>query len=522
MITFNLQTLCAFKGPGATQQSCQKGAQKGELFIPTLEVVRNITFDKLDTDAWMDAAASFGARYAVLVGQHMAGFALWPSNAKNVTIATTKWLNGRGDVMADFLKSCASRNIAPGFFYSTHFDWIAGVNEYKVGHPRVYGGPSLTQQQYEDLVLAELSELAARYRTADNTSSLWQEVWFDGGVDNTLTPRVGPLVRQLFPNATCHSCFGFTQASAAANDGRGLRWMGNEEGSMPLPSWGAYNVGLSPYNGDPQGAIFSPPSCDTVLYEHYWFWQQEETPHIRSTCELVSVYLTSVGRASNLILNMAPDNTGGLPAADVAAYSAMGKAIACLWSLPLADMSGPFVLSDDGSSSSNNNNNNNNNNGTVDIDLPAAVAASAAGTWNLSLHLQENMTSTGQRIGEWQVSVRIVNGSSSSSSNVSRDGVKRGGNVSNGNGNGDGDGEWVQVFTTWPTSTTTAIGHKRIMKISLAHYSPTASITGLRFTALTAYTWLNVTVPLTLSRVALYDWQYTQSCLPSGCELPQW
>jgi hypothetical protein len=110
----------------------------------------------------------------------------------------------------------------------------------------------------------------------------------------------------------------------------GVRWMGNEEGAMPLPSWGAYvyNDSASPFNGNPTAALYIPPSCDTVLDEHYWFWQADAAAHRRSTCALVNVYLTTVGRACNLMLNIAPDDQGGLSAADLQVGGGEG---CCMW-----------------------------------------------------------------------------------------------------------------------------------------------------------------------------------------------
>lgn len=116
----------------------------------------------LDTDAWLAAAASFGARYAVLVADHMTGFTLWPTKAHNLSIAATRFRGGQGDVVAEFRSSCARRGVAPGLFYSTHFNWFLGVNEYAVGWPRMYGGEALTQAAYEDIVLAQLAELQVR------------------------------------------------------------------------------------------------------------------------------------------------------------------------------------------------------------------------------------------------------------------------------------------------------------------------------------------------------------------------
>ena len=58
--------------------------------------------------------------------------------------------------------------------------------------------------------------------------------------------------------------------------------------------------------------------------------------YTKSTKKLVQNYLTSVGRASNLILNVAPDGTGAIPQSDVTRYAEMGSAIRCLFSQPIA------------------------------------------------------------------------------------------------------------------------------------------------------------------------------------------
>lgn len=211
--------------------------------VPNFAALQALALPGLDADAWLAAAQSFGARYAVLVADHMTGFALWPTRAHNASVASTAWRGGKGDVVRDFLTACAARGVAPGVFYSTHFNWVLGVNNYAVGWPRLFGGPTLTQREAEDVMLAQLEELAAYQADAQP----WAEIWFDGGVDTVITPRVGPAVRALFPTAMCHSCSNFSQANATSRaGGRAIRWMGNEEGAAPLPSWGASSAALQP------------------------------------------------------------------------------------------------------------------------------------------------------------------------------------------------------------------------------------------------------------------------------------
>ena len=54
------------------------------------------------------------------------------------------------------------------------------------------------------------------------------QVWFDGGTGPD-ADEIGPLLKEIAPHALCHNDVPFNDAGA-------IRWMGNEEGNMPLPS----------------------------------------------------------------------------------------------------------------------------------------------------------------------------------------------------------------------------------------------------------------------------------------------
>merc|ERR1712151_906522 len=155
-------------------------------------------------------------------------------------------------------------------------------------------------------------------------------------------PELLPLVRKLQPKTLCHSCTNGTQDLTDAGKGYGLRWCGNEHGAAPLPNWYAANASGGYHkqvvHGNPFGEIYYPAETDTVLREHYWFWMNGTEPSIKPTKELVKNYFNSVGHGSNLILAMAPDATGAVPVADVAAYAKFGEAVGCLFSEPLANL----------------------------------------------------------------------------------------------------------------------------------------------------------------------------------------
>eukprot|EP00756_Hemistasia_phaeocysticola_P000426 Hpha_TRINITY_DN10295_c0_g1::TRINITY_DN10295_c0_g1_i1::g.35020::m.35020 len=131
-----------------------------------------------------------------------------------------------------------------------------------------------------------------------------------------------------------------------------------------------------------------PPSTDTVLREHYWFWWNNTEHTIKPPHKMLSDYLTSVGHASNLILNIAPDPTGKIPAADVVAYKKLGDAIKCIHSAP----AGGKVVPTAGPASG----------GLTNFSLPAGTVQQlpAGGSRNVTFELMEDLKG-GQKINEW-------------------------------------------------------------------------------------------------------------------------
>ena len=316
---------------------------------------------------------SFGAKYIVLVADHMTGFALWNTTVHNFSIAHTPL---QRDVVAEFAASCKKYGVRAGFFYSLHFNWYLGVDGFKVGHPPL-GPRSYTQEEYLKIAEAQLDELVGNPDYGDGIL----EFWFDGGAGPSNATAARALGKHV-PRAICHSCLGFSQSP--------VRWMGNEEGSMPLPSWGAASASGSPFGGDPHGPVFMPPSSDAVLWEHFWFWQPGMPQHaLKTTRKLVDNYLTSVGRAANLILNMAPDVTGAVPDADVQAYRAMGQALSCLFGDEIASHDTPVAMN------------------ASDGNRMTVAWPSPIGSRNTSVHLYEDMRA-GQLIGNYSMECLVA------------------------------------------------------------------------------------------------------------------
>ena len=56
----------------------------------------------LDPEQWVLAAKALGVQEICLTAQHEGGFALWPSNWTNYSVASSPWMDGKGDVLRQF------------------------------------------------------------------------------------------------------------------------------------------------------------------------------------------------------------------------------------------------------------------------------------------------------------------------------------------------------------------------------------------------------------------------------------
>ena len=114
---------------------------------------------KLDTDQWIAAAKSAGAKYAVLVANHCTGFSLWPTRDNDYSIASSPWKDGKGDIVGDFVKSCEKYGLKPGLYYSTGCNGYYGISD---ADPDTHPGTP-RYDEYVKHVNAQLTELWTQY-----------------------------------------------------------------------------------------------------------------------------------------------------------------------------------------------------------------------------------------------------------------------------------------------------------------------------------------------------------------------
>ncbi|HXB29703.1 MAG TPA: alpha-L-fucosidase [Puia sp.] len=276
-----------------------KGSEKEELFNPTA----------MDCRQWCRIAKEAGASGIVITAKHHDGFCLWPSAYSTHTVAQSKWKNGHGDVLKELSIACREYGLSFGVYLSP---WDRN-------HP-AYGTPA-----YNDIFINMMKEVVSQYGP-------FFEFWWDGA--NGEGPngkkqvydwhRFETTMREIAPKTMVFS-----------DIGPDMRWAGNENGIAGFTNWNlldtaGFSRGLgAPPNdtlnqGNINGRNWIPAECD-VSIRPGWFYHVKEDSLVKSPEKLFDIYLKSVGRGANLILNVPPDPRGLISPYDSAALMGFAK-----------------------------------------------------------------------------------------------------------------------------------------------------------------------------------------------------
>ncbi len=272
---------------------------------------------EIDTEQWADAAVALGARYIVMVAKHVGGFCMWQTTTNRYGVAGIPWKGGRGDVMADLSRSCAKRGLKLGVYLSPRDDSLGAGQSGRCATPEL-------QALYDRICRQQLTELLTRYGPI-------VEIWFDGSsivpVGDILARHAGGAMIFQGPHAT-------------------IRWVGNEDGFSPYPAWNSLakadaKTGIATsMHGDPAGDTWMPNEVDVSIRRPNWFWHSDNEKNLLTTDQLLQIYYRSVGRGGQLLLNMPPDRTGKIPAADLARVTEFGKEIQRRFGAPTGSVNG--------------------------------------------------------------------------------------------------------------------------------------------------------------------------------------
>ncbi len=258
-----------------------KGDQPSALYAP----------DRLDVDQWISVARDAGMKYAILTTKHAAGHALWPTRFNDYHVGTS---GNKTDVVKAFVEACRKRGVMPGLYYcsldnhNVLFDtppWPRPAPNYGV------------TPQFEEFQWNQITELLSQYGEVG-------EIWID--IPHALTSKYRHdlywHMAELQPKAVIMMNHGigdgaeFKVQSAWPTDLIAIE--------RCLPNSHTKHVKWREIDGK---KYYMPGEvCDPIGGE--WFHVDNDFP--RSDAELLGMYLVTVSRGCNLLLDVPPNRHG--------------------------------------------------------------------------------------------------------------------------------------------------------------------------------------------------------------------
>jgi alpha-L-fucosidase len=276
------------------------GDENPSIFNPT----------QLDAEQWITTLKDAGFKGVILTCKHHDGFCLWPSRYTDHSIKNSPYKNGNGDLVREVSDACKKYGMKFGIYLSP---WDRNRAD--------YGSP-----EYISYYRNQLEELFTAYGPVF-------EMWFDGAnggdgyyggarekrkIDAATYydwPKTLELVKKFEPNVIFFS-----------DAGPDIRWVGNEDGIAGETNWAnisadtlhAGKAGISDLlnHGSENGKDWIPSEVD-VSIRPGWFYHRNQDSLVKSPQKLLDIYLASVGRGSNLLLNVPPDRRGLINEKDV-------------------------------------------------------------------------------------------------------------------------------------------------------------------------------------------------------------
>lgn len=262
-----------------------------------------------DAEQWVKTLKAAGLKALILTCKHHDGFCLWPSMYTEHSVRNSPFRNGKGDVVKEVSEACCKYGLKFGVYLSP---WDRN-------HP-AYGTP-----EYIDYYRNQLKELFTNYGQVF-------EMWFDGanGGDGYYG---GKREKRSIAASTYYQwpvTLGFVREMQPevlffSDAGPDIRWCGNESGYAGTTNWCTMSVdtlyagksGIEKLlnSGNENGNKWIPAEVD-VSIRPGWFYHTREDTMVRTAENLFDIYLKSVGRGSNLLLNIPPDRRGLINEAD--------------------------------------------------------------------------------------------------------------------------------------------------------------------------------------------------------------
>jgi alpha-L-fucosidase len=255
--------------------------------------------DRLNCGQWADAAKAAGMKYGVLTVKHTEGYPLWDSGTTTHDITAFKnYKNGKGNIVAEFVKAFRSRGLKVGLYYCFPGDFSKG--KLAEGQTDLHGLPPEAVGDYSRLIEKQMAELLIHYGPIDL-------IWCDQ-YNNPYTKadwlRIKAYIKSLQPRCLV---------------------LGNNARDLAESDILSYEFPWKPIL-PAEGNKAPAEVCDTI--QGAWFWHPNiSAKQVQSAEQVVKMLKLCNNRRANYLLNVPPDNNGLIPELYVRRLKEIGKMI---------------------------------------------------------------------------------------------------------------------------------------------------------------------------------------------------
>ncbi len=249
-----------------------------------------------DPRAWAALFAAAGAKYVVPVTKHHDGFCMWPTAHSNPKMPA--WYHADQDLVGELGEAVRERGMRYGLYYSGGLDWP--FHDVPITSFETLGAAIPRSPEYIDYAFAHWVELIDRYEPA----CLWNDIFMPG-------PR--ERLEELF------AYYWSKVPDGVVND----RWKASM-GPEGMRATGHHDFKTSEYQ---EVAGIAAKKWESVRgIGHAFGWNREEPEEDYLSVEaLVHMFIDTVSKGGNLLLNVGPMADGTIPAVQESRLRGFGR-----------------------------------------------------------------------------------------------------------------------------------------------------------------------------------------------------
>jgi len=274
-----------------------------------------------DPDAWADLFARAGARYVVLVTKHHDGYCLWPTQVRNPH--NPGWHAPR-DVVGELAAAVRARGMRFGVYYSGGLDWtfepgpIRGLVDVLACVPQDADYRAYADAQVRELVERVEPSVLWNDIAWPAGDSLWRllgdylEAVPDGAINDRFLP-VAPWLSRALRLGPVQRLAGSLLKRAVARPDHSFAPPRTPHADFRTPEYASY----------PEAKRYKWEACRGIGKSFGWNRAEREEDRVAPEV-LVREFTDMVAKNGNLLLNVGPDDRGGIPAEQASRLEALG------------------------------------------------------------------------------------------------------------------------------------------------------------------------------------------------------